>query len=108
MNPEELWALLIHRFAAGFPRKVFMDLDDWEMNNALGRPDFHKGDAARGYWPMPRTDPNDPVVSGNTGMRGVYFNPARVKALKLLGVTQAEMEQGYQEWISQFNVPGMK
>lgn len=70
------------------------------MINVLGRPDFHKGDPERGYWPVPRSDPEDPVV-GELGVRGVFFHPARVKFWNLTGVSKEEREEEFRKWVKE-------
>lgn len=77
-------------------------MDDWELMNVLSRPDFHRGDAARGYWPMPRmADVNDPGVD-MASPRSLFYNAKRIEAMRTLGMTDAEIEERFQEWNKKF------
>lgn len=70
----------------------------------LGRPDAYRGKGQR-YWPVGREDPDNPST-GEIGPRGVFYQPARIKARKLLGMTDDDIEQEYQEWRAKITLPG--
>jgi len=70
-------------------------MDEWEMTNVIARPDFHAGSSMKDYWPVPRlADPRDPVV-GALDHKGVFFHPDRIKAMKALGFSDAEIEERF-------------
>lgn len=72
------------------------------MQNVLARPDFHRGDVARGYWPMPRmADINDPAASMGT-TRSTFYAAPRIAARKALGMTDEDIEAEFQEWAKRF------
>ena len=86
-----MWALLLQESEFLITRERFLDMDDWEMNNILGRPSMHTVTAERRYWPAARQDPDNPVV-GELGPKGLIYHPATIKAMKTLGMTDAEIE----------------
>ena len=90
--------MLLHKFDGNFTRERFLDMDDWELQNVLCRPNLHHGDDTRSYWPVGREDQDDPVVKVGISKRAVFFTPPRVEAYKLLGLTQEECEARFQEW----------
>lgn len=94
--------MLLRKFEGNFSRERFLDMDEWEMTNVLARPDFHDGNLEKGYWPVGRmADPKDPPVKG-IGKKGIFYHPDRVKAMKVLGYTDADIDAKYDEWSRKF------
>lgn len=98
-----MFALLSHITNGTFSRERFLDMDDWELLNVLSRPDFHANQPERGYWPVPRSDPDDKGGVKQIGLRGSWFHPKRIKAMKTLGMTDEEIEAGFQAWRATFH-----
>lgn len=97
--------MLIRKFDGDFPRERFLDMDDWEATNVLARPNA-KGDKSYDYWPVSRmADPLDPSVSA-ANPKSIFYHPERIKAMKTLGMTDAEIDERYAEWSKQFHLGG--
>jgi hypothetical protein len=81
------------------------DLDDWRLVNVLGRPDMHKGDVQKGYWPVGRGDPDNPVVGGSMSPKSMWYSTTG-KNLKILGFSDGEIEERYKDWRKDITLPG--
>lgn len=91
--------MLLHKFDGDFQRQRLLDMDGWEMTNVLCRPST-RADAQQGYWPVGRmADPNDPPVKA-LDHAGVFFHPDRVKAMRTLGMSDAEIQDHFERYRS--------
>ena len=76
-----------------FGRAEFLDMDDRELVNILTRPASSRN-PHKPYWPVKLADPDDPPVK-DVGIRGLFFIPQRIAAMKTMGFSDEDIEERF-------------
>ena len=71
------------------------------MVNVIGRPNQNEGLRDKGYWPVGHADPDNPVVGAATP-RSLWYTPAKVRAMRAMGMKDEEIDAEFREWAKRF------
>lgn len=78
-------------------REEWDDLDDGWIVNVWQRPNLHKNDRDRGYWPVGRRDQEHRMLGGPMGPKALWYSTTG-KNLQTLGFSQEEIDAKWAEW----------